>query len=1556
MKRLISFFLLTALLLTGCTQKEEAKPHVAAYENANALLAEGKYADAALIFESLNGYEESVLLCMYARAKDKLSKGEYAEAFKGFVALGDFRDSALSAIYADACLLASSQNAYDMVEGAEALDEIALYLDSAVRAEKTRASLYARAGKHLEAGEYSNAISDFDALGTYRDSALMHKYALALSYESMGVDNTRVYLCAVDVFEDLGSFKDSRDRAENVLRSVYAEAERLLSQGSPTKAEYLFDMLAQPEENNWTNRKRIAYLDSEEMVRYCQIAALADKGGARNLVNAAWRFENMAPFRDTEARAQELRKQAYQMGITLMEQAQYTEAEEIFLLQDFEDSHDMANYANASAIEKEAETAPEYYIDAGKAFEEIGDFKDSPQRAEATKEKLYLASVSVLDSGDYPYAEYLFTLSNYADSQNLWLYAGAMNDVQNANGDADRLLFAARTFESIKDTRDSGARAISIRDGIYEKAMTALKNGEYDSAEALFAKQNYKDSANMVVYTRAARVENMNTPEKYIEAAQMYEKLNGFSDSAERAENLRKLVYDSAAAALSACDFKTAEDNFALQDYKDSKEMIAYVEAAALAHSSEVKNRVSAAEKYEAMNGFKDSAKKAKEIRESVYESAQKALKENNFTDAQRLFGLQDYKDSKEMVPYTLAVQQEYAGSRIEAVKQFYAMGDFNGSSDRANRILDAMLEEAKSYEDNHKYDKAHEIYVAMGEYRNGVALSKYVLSEKALYEAGDDPERKIQAAVSFENLNSIFDSAQRAEAIRKEVYESAQTALENGFYQEAAMIFSLQDYEDGEDLASYASALHLAYGNKASYAQKIKAAELLELMPQVRDSAEQARKIRISLTELAHEKLLAGYYIEAMDLFLLQPEWEQNALYASYAEARGAENAGRGDPAYFVKAYKIYTSRLKGQLDADERAKNCIETAYKTAWEYYETKKYDQAIALFALMDTYKESANAKMYAEAEKTLNNALDNAKEYVKAKEIYVSLGDYRDSKAAAEKIDKQLFVRFVDDIGVFTKEGLARFEKNGKWGYVSISGEVIVNAKYDMAYDFSEGLAAVKLGDKWGYIDPRGNVVIQMKYEKARSFSDGMAAVLENNNWKFVTKAGNIVNLKSSVSTYYSDYINYFENGFVFIEAYNNYDRYVMNKSGEIVSHHSPLSFSEGIAVVSDRWAGGFNYMREDGSYLRNEDWPWKEARPFENGRGIVKAETKNGDKYGIVDTKGKYVSNPNWDEIQSATDGIFLVKKDGNYGYIGMNGDTVSAVQWNYAYPFSDSLALVWKNGYYGYIDTNGNTAIDFVYDEAHSFKDGFAFVKQYGAWKCLDTNGDTVFEIDERVNAVHGSAKENRILVSGSDGKYGYIDQSGKIVIDMTWGNASAIFSEGLTYVSNNASYWRDGSFIDESGAIVIKDAGDKFAYFENDVAVKMVSGYSEYYYLMNRSGADITQSSYRSIVRMNQDRFGINSSGYYGVIDSNGSIICPAIYDNIDIVTEQKDGKTVFVSATAKNSSLYNSGRNECEWFPIDENGRALPRSGVDETGVFALKQNGVWYFTDADGEIIF
>ena len=60
------------------------------------------------------------------------------------------------------------------------------------------------------------------------------------------------------------------------------------------------------------------------------------------------------------------------------------------------------------------------------------------------------------------------------------------------------------------------------------------------------------------------------------------------------------------------------------------------------------------------------------------------------------------------------------------------------------------------------------------------------------------------------------------------------------------------------------------------------------------------------------------------------------------------------------------------------------------------------------------------------------------------------------------------------------EGLAKFEQDGKYGYVDEQGNIAVAAKYDEAGNFSEQLAAVVLDGKSLFIDGAGRVVITLK--------------------------------------------------------------------------------------------------------------------------------------------------------------------------------------------------------------------------------------------------------------------------------------------------------------------------------------------------------------------------------------------------------------------------------------------------------------------------------------------
>ena len=88
--------------------------------------------------------------------------------------------------------------------------------------------------------------------------------------------------------------------------------------------------------------------------------------------------------------------------------------------------------------------------------------------------------------------------------------------------------------------------------------------------------------------------------------------------------------------------------------------------------------------------------------------------------------------------------------------------------------------------------------------------------------------------------------------------------------------------------------------------------------------------------------------------------------------------------------------------------------------------------------------------------------------------------------------------------------LTAVKKDGKWGFVDTKGNVVIESKFDYAYDFEDGCALVKLDGKFGYIDTKGNFVIEPKFDDAYNFSDGLAQVELDGKWGFIDTKGNFV--------------------------------------------------------------------------------------------------------------------------------------------------------------------------------------------------------------------------------------------------------------------------------------------------------------------------------------------------------------------------------------------------------------------------------------------------------------
>lgn len=87
-----------------------------------------------------------------------------------------------------------------------------------------------------------------------------------------------------------------------------------------------------------------------------------------------------------------------------------------------------------------------------------------------------------------------------------------------------------------------------------------------------------------------------------------------------------------------------------------------------------------------------------------------------------------------------------------------------------------------------------------------------------------------------------------------------------------------------------------------------------------------------------------------------------------------------------------------------------------------------------------------------------------------------------------------------DADLYYGEPVAFCDDTGKWGFVDISGSVVLEPRFAEAKSFSGGLAAVSDGTVWGYINADGDVVIDYQFAYADYFTkNGVTLVSQLGN-------------------------------------------------------------------------------------------------------------------------------------------------------------------------------------------------------------------------------------------------------------------------------------------------------------------------------------------------------------------------------------------------------------------------------------------------------------------------
>lgn len=85
-----------------------------------------------------------------------------------------------------------------------------------------------------------------------------------------------------------------------------------------------------------------------------------------------------------------------------------------------------------------------------------------------------------------------------------------------------------------------------------------------------------------------------------------------------------------------------------------------------------------------------------------------------------------------------------------------------------------------------------------------------------------------------------------------------------------------------------------------------------------------------------------------------------------------------------------------------------------------------------------------------------------------------------------------------------REGLAKAEENGRWGFVNTAGQVVVPIQYQSVLDFSLGTALVQRGGKLGVIRQDGKELLPTEYDTLEDIGYGLYRAQQGDYWGVVS--------------------------------------------------------------------------------------------------------------------------------------------------------------------------------------------------------------------------------------------------------------------------------------------------------------------------------------------------------------------------------------------------------------------------------------------------------------------
>lgn len=239
--------------------------------------------------------------------------------------------------------------------------------------------------------------------------------------------------------------------------------------------------------------------------------------------------------------------------------------------------------------------------------------------------------------------------------------------------------------------------------------------------------------------------------------------------------------------------------------------------------------------------------------------------------------------------------------------------------------------------------------------------------------------------------------------------------------------------------------------------------------------------------------------------------------------------------------------------------------------------------------------------------------------------------------------------------------------------------------------------------------------------------------------------------------------------------------------------------------------GHWVLMREDGKILTSE--PYCGAGEYSDG--LIAFASCNHQAFTFLTPEGKPEVKVEATRVGDFSQGLAAVEIDGKaWGYVNKVGERVIAPRFTEASSFSEGLAAVSFNNQWQYIDQTGKTVLwpsadGLTVFSVGNFRFGSALIVMHDPHTevylkgLVDRSGKWIIQPTQDLV---GEAENGLLLFASAHGKVGFMDRTGRIVIDARFsGTAILPFQESLAavYVGENPSL--SAGFIDEHGQWVI-------------------------------------------------------------------------------------------------------------------------------------------------------